>query len=207
MRSLSTAGALPLAGALACASCALDEVGLVTEGPDGEGPRDVTSIDGPRSSHDGSVDHEAPKDAGGSPIDGGAPDTHSDGTKGGMDSSAPPDAEEGSSGTDSPSSLTYRCGSSTTTDCASGCPGKPVSCLYCSFAFGNAGFCGVEGRDCLFDSPPIGRTACVCGSTSGCVSEDQMCIDFQCRSCGEQASGGKTCKSGGKCDEKTATCK
>jgi hypothetical protein len=207
MRSLSPAGALALAGALACASCALDELGIVTGGSDGEGPRDVTPVDGPRPAHDASVDHEAPKDGGGSPIEGGAPDAHSDVSKGGMDSAPPPDAEEDSSGTDSPSSMTYTCGSVTTTDCAAGCPGKPVSCLYCSLVFGNAGFCGLEGRDCVFDNPPIGRGPCACGSTSGCLSEDQICIGFQCRSCGEQASSGKTCKGGGKCDEKTATCK
>jgi len=187
---------------LACISCGLDELGIAAGAPDGERPRDVAQTDAPRPSSDASVDHEAPKDGGG-----GASDAPPEVSMGSTDSSPPPDADEESSGTDSSSGMTYSCGSGTTTDCVAGCPGKPVSCVYCSLLLGNAGFCGPEGRDCFLDSPPVGRGPCACVSTSGCVTEGQICMGFQCRSCGEQASGGKNCKGGGKCDEKTATCK
>jgi hypothetical protein len=220
MRSSIGVGALGLLGALACAACGLDEVGLEPVGFDGStdvtlrdvAPKPTADSHAPTDAH--SPEDHASKDA----ADGGkttddASDAHdhSDAADSGDDSSHPHDAGK-DSGSDAGSdaggsdsgSITYTCGSVTTTDCST-CPSNPVSCVYCTFT-GHVGFCGPEGTLCLDDGPPAGSFPCGCLSNSGCLAADQICIAPNCESCGEPGTDGQGCKGGGTCDEATSTC-
>lgn len=102
-----------------------------------------------------------------------------------------------------------------------GCPGRPIECFAChrdsrepKDAVGTCepatGFCLDGDYAKAFDGD---GEHCDCSDTkvANCVGPSQVCIPVGstdwCLTCGEPGSGGQTCKGGGTCDLKTATCK
>jgi predicted small lipoprotein YifL len=111
-----------------------------------------------------------------------------------------------------------------------GCPGRPIECFACAQNLrenANAvGTCETTSSWCLsgdYTNAYPGAAGegvhCDCSNRNekNCVGDKQVCIpapppeisgiDDWCLTCGEPGSGGLTCKGGGSCDLKSATCK
>jgi hypothetical protein len=228
MRSSIGVCALGLLGALACAACGLDEVGLEPVGSDGStdvtlrdvAPKPTADSHAPTDAHspDDHASHDA-ADGGKTTDDASDAHDHSDAAESGDDSSHPADAGKDSGkdssggsegGGDSATGITYACddGGTTTTDCLTGCSGSPVSCVFCRTFSPDVATCGKEGKACSDTSLGFGYGPCGCFLMS-CVASDQICSGFpayQCQSCGEPGTNAQTCQGGGTCDEATATC-
>ncbi len=180
----------------------------------GHGPDGVSDAPGLSDAAD-SHPADAPKESSGK--DGGL-DASGEAGKDAPGADAPGDASIDSPGTpeagtdagDSGSGgMTYACDDGgTTTDCLTGCSGKPVACVFCAAFNPNEGFCGADDTSCSDPSLPFGYGACSC-FLGGCVASNQICSGFyayDCLSCGEPGTDGQSCGGGGTCDQSTATC-
>jgi len=188
---------------LVAAACSLQDGGSVlSAGADGSLAADAAGFDGTSPSSDGA----AP------PADGSTPDSG--------DAAVVVDA-----GTDSAVPVTFSCGGTQVTSCATDCPAAPIDCpsgkncvAACFGAGGCAGSafqcdaCGTNGSVALSRCEPqsptafaeclsgLNRCGCSNGNASSCPGNNQTCENKQCFECGEPDGGNQInhfCEKGG----------
>ena len=105
-----------------------------------------------------------------------------------------------------------------TSDCTA-CPGAPIECFDCDFTRAHpVGTCQPMNTDvyCLNDNDyPNDHCACPSNDAGDCPGTTLTCSDLGgildpgnvCKTCGEPNTDKQPCNGGGKCDEKSATCK
>ncbi|MEO7113690.1 MAG: hypothetical protein ABI183_24845 [Polyangiaceae bacterium] len=187
--------AVAFAFVAAGAACGLQDGGegiAVNDSRDGSGSPDAL-IDGTI------VDGTSPGDGSNPPGDGGAIDGS------GLDSSPPADA-----------GTPYFCGPKAVGNCATDCPGFPVSCgpvcfagcgacpganFECDSCFSDGGrsFSACEPQDAAaYSACLVGQTRCPCTDQGNCPGPNQTCEGMMCFECGEVDAGnsGDICKTG-----------
>jgi hypothetical protein len=98
----------------------------------------------------------------------------------------------------------YLCnGACVVADCAA-CPGAPIECMSCPTSAPNGlRVCVAKFGGCVLNQA---YDHCSCTTTSDCRSNGQVCVNMQCRTCGETMTNGLVCKGTAKCNVGDGNC-
>jgi hypothetical protein len=98
----------------------------------------------------------------------------------------------------------YLCnGACVVADCRT-CPGAPIECMACPTSAPNGlRVCVAKFGGCVLNQA---YDHCSCTTTSDCRSNGQVCVNMQCRTCGENMTNGLTCKGTATCNVGDGNC-